>query len=193
MPTLHKNSHDKYKIDLSKSITKWDMATKIRRAFWQYFLGPITALLPRAGNSVRIQLLRLMGAEIGESCLIEPGINVLMPWNLKIDSHVAIGRKVEIYNYAPVVIKSMSVVSQYTYICTGTHDYTHPHMPLTWAPITIGSECWVAAGVFIGPGVHIHNGAVIGAHSVVVKDMPEWMVCAGNPCRPITKRILKKL
>jgi putative colanic acid biosynthesis acetyltransferase WcaF len=64
-------------------------------------------------------------------------------------------------------------------------------MQLIWKPITIGSECWVAAEVFLGPGVDIGNGAVIGARSVVTKDMPEWMVCAGNPCKPIKIRSIK--
>jgi hypothetical protein len=80
--------------------------------------------------------------------------------------------------------------AQYSYLCTGSHDYEHPHMPLTWAPIDIGSECWVASGVFVGPGIEIGNGTVVGACSVVTKSMPEWMVCVGNPCRPLKPRVI---
>jgi putative colanic acid biosynthesis acetyltransferase WcaF len=192
MRMSNKNSQHAFRVDLTKSKTKWDTGTILKRIVWQFILRPVFMLLPRwGGNSARIFLLRILGAKIGEKCLIEPGVNVLMPWNLTLEPHVSIGRDVEIYNYARVEIGSMTVISQYSYLCTGTHDYTHPHMPLTWAPITIGSECWVAADVFIGPGVHIGNGAVIGARSVVTKVMPEWMVCAGNPCRPIKRRILK--
>jgi putative colanic acid biosynthesis acetyltransferase WcaF len=115
-----------------------------------------------------------------------------MPWNLELMGHVAIGRNVEIYNYAPVTIGSMTLISQYTWLCTGTHDYSHIHMPLTWAPITIGQECWVAADVFVGPGVTIGDGAVVGARSVVVKNLPEWTVAAGNPCVPLKPRVLDK-
>lgn len=177
-------------VDLSKSVTHWDRRTKIKRALWNWFLKPVFLALPRPCSGQRVALLRLMGAHIGEKCLIDPGVDVLMPWNLSVASSVAIGRRVEIYNYAPIEIAAMTVISQYTYLCTGTHDYTHPHMPLIWKPITIGSECWLAAGVFVAPGVTVGDGAVIGAQSVVTKDMPPWMVCAGNPCKPLKPRVL---
>ena len=181
------------RIDLSQSVSHWDRRTKIKRVVWEWFLKPIFLALPRPGRHLRVALLRLMGAEIGENCLIEPGVNILMPWNLRLASSVAIGRQVEIYNYALVEIDTMTVISQYTYLCTGTHDYTHPHMPLTWQPIKIGSECWVAADTFIAPGVTVGNGTVIGARSVVTKDMPPWMVCAGSPCKPLKPRKIQEL
>ena len=108
-------------------------------------------------------------------------------------NYVVLGRNVEIYNYAHVKISDMTVVSQRSYLCTGSHDYTHPHMPLIWKPIIIGSECWIASEVFIAPGVEIGNGTVIGARSVVTKSMPEWMVCAGNPCKPIKPRTIHEI
>ena len=100
---------------------------------------------------------------------------------------------IHIYNYALVRINDMTVISQRCYLCTGSHDYTHPHMPLIWKPIVIGSECWVAAEAFIAPGVKIGNGVVIGARSVVTRNMPDWMVCAGNPCLPIKPRVIKTI
>ncbi len=183
-------AHHSLRIDLSKSVTRWDRRTKLKRALWDWLLKPVFLALPRPCSRQRIALLRLMGACIGEECLIEPGVNVLMPWNLHLASSVAVGRQVEIYNYAPVEIGTMTVISQYTYLCTGTHDYTHPHMPLIWQPIRIGSECWLAAGVFIAPGITVGDGAVVGAKSVVTKDVPPWMVCAGNPCRPLKPRVI---
>ena len=180
------------RVDLSKSVTHWDRRTKIKRVIWDWFLKPVFLLLPRPCSRERIALLRLMGAQIGDHCLIEAGVNVLMPWNLHLAPSVAIGRQVEIYNYALVEVDTMTVISQYSYLCTGTHDYTHPHMPLIWKPIHVGSECWVAAGVFIAPGVVIGSGSVIGARSVVTKSMPDWMVCAGNPCKSLKPRVLRE-
>jgi putative colanic acid biosynthesis acetyltransferase WcaF len=182
-----------YLIDLTKSAASWTVAFKIKRAFWQYFISPLFLLLPRPANSLRIHILKLMGAKIGNTCLIEPGVNILMPWNLELGNCVVLGRGVEIYNYALVKIDDMTVVSQRCYLCTGSHDYTHSHMPLIWKPITIGSECWVAAEAFLSPGVTVGNGSVIGARSVVTKDMPEWTVCAGNPCKPIKARSIKSI
>jgi putative colanic acid biosynthesis acetyltransferase WcaF len=143
------------------------------------------------GNPFRTWLLRLFGATT-EGGLILPSCRILQPCKLTMGRGSAVGEQVEIYNYAEVNIGEMTVISQYCYLCTGTHDYTEPDMPLTWYPITIGSECWLAAGVFVAPGVTIGDGAVIGAKSVVTKDMPAWTVCAGNPCRPIKPRIVNR-
>lgn len=184
---------NKYKIDLTKSTTSWSLAFKIKRGIWQWICSPIFLILPRPANRSRIGLLRLMGAKIGHTCLIEPRVRVLMPWNLELGDFVVLGYDVEIYNYALVKIDDMTVISQRCYLCTGSHDYTHPYMPLIWKPIIIGSECWVAAESFLAPGVVIGNGSVIGARSVVTKIMPEWMVCAGNPCKPIKPRTIKLL
>jgi putative colanic acid biosynthesis acetyltransferase WcaF len=85
----------------------------------------------------------------------------------------------------------MSVVSQFTYLCTGSHDYQKHHMPLIHAPITIGREAWIAAGVFVAPGVRIADGVVVGAMSVVTKSLSQpWSVYAGNPCRFVKPRAL---
>ena len=177
-------------VDLTRSITTWPLRVKLKRAVWQVLVKPFFKLLPGPCNGLRIALLRLFGATIGERCLIEPRVDVLIPWNLFLDGYVAIGREVEIYNYAPVRIRRLTLVSQYTFLCTGSHDYTHPYMPLVSRPITIGSECWIAADVFVGPGVTIGDGAVIAARSVVTKDQPEWMICGGHPCKPLKPREL---
>lgn len=177
------------KINLIKSSSPFSLSEKIMRVLWNICWFPVF-YLPRSASFIRILLLRLFGAKIGKQCLIETGVKIWIPYNLEIRDYVAIGRNTEIYNYAMVKIESMTVVSQYCYLCTGTHDYTHPHMPLTWAPICIGSECWVAAGTWVMPGVSIGNGSVIAARSLITKDMPSWMVCAGHPCTPIKKREL---
>lgn len=177
------------KTNLQKSISRFSIKEKIVRIIWNICWFSV-AYLPRPVNILRVGMLRLFGASIGINCLIEPGVKIWIPWNLKIAAYVAIGRYVEIYNYGLVQIDSMTVISQYSYLCTGTHDYTHPHMPLEWEPIIIGSECWIAAGAWVMPGVSIGDGTVIGAKSLVTKSMPAWMVCAGHPCKPIKVRTI---
>jgi putative colanic acid biosynthesis acetyltransferase WcaF len=184
---------DEFRIDLRKSKTNWDRKTLIARIIWACLFKPIFMILPRPFSGLRIFLLRLMGASIGKGCHLEPRLKILMPWNIELGDHVAIGREVEFLNFAPVRIDSMTVVSQYSYLCTGTHDYSHPHFPLRFAPIVIGPECWIAARAFVSPGVTIGQGAVIGAASVVTKNMPPWMVCAGNPCEPLKVREVRSV
>jgi putative colanic acid biosynthesis acetyltransferase WcaF len=61
-------------------------------------------------------------------------------------------------------------------------------MPLVTAPITLGRNAWLGADVFVGPGVTVGELAVVGARSVVVRDLPARTVCAGSPCRPLRAR-----
>jgi putative colanic acid biosynthesis acetyltransferase WcaF len=176
-------------VDLSKSVTRWPLSFKLRRGVWTFLLQPLVRWLPKVLSPVRIAALRAMGARIGPNCLILPGVTVLMPWNLHLADHVAIGARANIYNFAPVRVGRMTVISQYVYLCTGSHDYRKSDMPLTFAPISIGEQVWLAAGAFVAPGISIADGAVVGAMSVVTKSLSEsWSVYAGNPCRKIKAR-----
>jgi putative colanic acid biosynthesis acetyltransferase WcaF len=181
-------------IDLTKSVSPFSSKEKLLRFFWSFLVWPIVRFIPfRPGSKLRVLALRAFGAKIGSYCLVEPGCKIWMPWNLTMIEYVAIGRNVEIYNYGMVSIGRMTVVSQYCYLCTGSHDYTHPHMPLIWDNITLGSEAWVAAGTWILPGVSVGDGTVIGARSLVAKNLPAWSVCAGHPCKVVKPRIVKGL
>jgi len=163
------------------------------RALWSLFQLPFLPHTPKALSPLRIALLRLFGAKIGPACEVGGGVKIWVPWNLTMGERSAIGFNAEIYNFAPVVIGRHVVISQYTYLCTSTHDYKHPNFPLVSKPIEIRSQAWVAADCLISPGVTIGEGAVIGARSLVTKSMPAWMVCTGSPCKPIKARVINPL
>lgn len=105
--------------------------------------------------------------------------------------YIALGDGVQIYNLADISIGSNTVISQGSYLCTASHDYTDASFPLYAEAIVIGSSVWIAANVFVHPGITVGEGAVVGACSVVTKDVPEWMVFAGNPCRPLKARVVR--
>lgn len=178
-------------VDLTKVRSLTPLRVKLLRALWGCFQLPYLPHTPKLLSPLRILLLRLFGARIGRHCTICGGVKVWVPWNLRMGNASSIGFNTEVYNFAPIEIGDNTVVSQRSYLCAASHDYTHPHHPLTTAPIHIGSQAWLAAGVFVGPGIAIGEGSVIGACSVVTRSMPAWMVCAGNPCRPIKPRILR--
>lgn len=106
-------------------------------------------------------------------------------------NHSCLSHHVDCYCVAPVGIGSHATVSQYSYLCAASHDFEQASMPLVTAPIVIGEGAWVAADVFVGPGVTIGEGAVVGARSTVLKDVEPWTIVAGNPATFKRKRELR--
>ncbi len=161
-----------------------------RRCLWALIQCTIFRWSPRGCHGFRIALLRAFGAAIPADghVRIYPTAQVIYPWKLTCEPRVMIGPRVNLYNLAPVTLGYGVQLSQAVHLCAGTHDYTLWSLPLVTRPITIGANAWLGAEVFVGPGVTIGELAVIGARSVVVKDQPARMVCAGNPCRPLKPR-----
>src|SRR5690606_351374 len=113
---------------------------------------------------------------------VYPGAKIWAPWNLDLGDECGIANDVMLYSQGKISVGYRGIISQGTNLCTGTHDYTKEGHPLITKPIYIGDYAWIAAEAFIHPGISIGDGCVIGARSVVTRDMPNWMVCAGNPC-----------
>jgi putative colanic acid biosynthesis acetyltransferase WcaF len=160
----------------------------IRRFLWLLVWATVWKLCWKRLPFLRTSILRLFGAKTASKVLISGSAWIEMPWNLTLGEYVTIGDRVTLYNLAPLTIGAQTVISQDTYLCCGTHDYTDPSFPLITRPITLGGQVWIAAGAFIGPGLTIGEGAVIGARAVVTSDVPPWTVVAGNPAKFIKKR-----
>jgi len=143
---------------------------------------------PKPLHKWRSFILRCFGAKVGRGVHVYPRVKIWAPWNLELADGCGIGNGVILYSQGEIFIGAQTVISQGAHLCAGTHDYTLPGFPLITSPIKIGSGVWIAAEVFIHPGVTIGNGCVIGARAVVTKDMPEWMVCTGHPCQPVKAR-----
>jgi putative colanic acid biosynthesis acetyltransferase WcaF len=133
-------------------------------------------------------LLRAFGARIGKGVRIRPSVTVTYPWKVSIGDWSWVGDHATLYSLGEITLGSHVVISQHTYLCTGSHDFARPTFDLYAQSIHVGSESWLATNVFVGPGVTIGPGAVIGACSVVLKDVPEKMICAGNPLRVLRPR-----
>lgn len=171
-------------------VTPYPRTELIRQRIWSFVQATLFRFsLPRA-HAFRARLLRLFGADIPapSQVVIFASARVFFPWKLRLEPRSMIGREVNIYNLGPVTLRRGANLSQGVQLCSGSHDYTRWSMPLTTAPIEIGPNAWLAAEVFVGPGVTIGELAVIGARSVVVSDQPPRMVCAGHPCRPLKPR-----
>lgn len=167
------------------------LTNKIVRAIWNLVWFFLFRPTPRSLHPWRCLLLRLFGAKLGKAVHPYPSARIWAPWNLEMGDHSCLGEQVDCYCVDKIRIGAHSTVSQYSFLCTASHDYTQSSMPLVTASITIGDRVWVTADVFVGPGVSIGDGAVIIARSSVLCDIPSWTVASGNPAVPMKPRVLK--
>ena len=148
---------------------------------WEIVQNTLFAWSPTILYGWRRFLLRLFGAEIGKRVLIRPTAKIKYPWKLKIGDYSWIGDNTSLYSLGPIFIGANAVISQKSYLCTGTHDHTDPRFPYILKAINVGDEAWVCADVFIGPGVSIGAGVVVGARSTVWRDIEAMCIAAGSP------------
>ena len=167
------------------------LKNRVLRSLWEVVYLALFRFSWRPLHRWRSFLLRCFGARIGHGCHIYPRVRIWAPWNLICADHVGIADDVIVYNQAPITIHRQAVISQGAHLCAGSHDYQRANFPIVVRPITIGAQAWICAEAFITLGTTIGEGAVVGARSVVTRDMPPWMVCVGHPCRPIKPRVIQ--
>lgn len=158
---------------------------KILRIIWGFIYPVLFRYSPRLLYFWRTFILRMMGAHIGKNVKIYPSAKIMYPWLLEIGDNTTISWDVIIYNLAFSKIGSNTMISQYSHLCGGTHDFRSQNFDLIRTGFTIGNQVWLAADSFIGPGVYVKDGAVVAARAVVVKDVEPGVIVAGNPARQI--------
>lgn len=171
-------------------VTPFPRREVLGRWLWAFVQKTLFRWSPRPLHGFRARLLCLFGADIREPShvVIFPTAKVTFPWKLVLESRAMIGPNVTLYNLAPITLRRGANVSQNCHLCAGTHDFLRWSMPLVAQPIVLGQNVWLAADVFVGPGVSIGDLCVVGARSVVVRDLPPRTICVGHPCRPIKER-----
>jgi putative colanic acid biosynthesis acetyltransferase WcaF len=158
---------------------------------WWLFDALFVRPTPQALYSWRSFVWRLFGAKVGRNVLIRPGVRVTFPWKVVIGDYCWIGDNATLYSVGKIVIGAHSVVSQDAYLCAGTHDYCSISFPLVVSPIIIEPECWIAARAFVGPGVRMGRGAVVGACSVLLSDVQPGTIVAGVPAQIVGTRKMR--
>jgi len=177
-------------IAANRKARKYSNVELLRRVLWSVGQHAIS-LSPRPFFGWRCFVLRCFGAKIGSNVNVYPTTRVYFPWNLIVGDWSAIGEDAFIYNLGPVTIGKKVTISHRAHLCAGTHDYTLADLPLLKPPIVVHDQAWICADAFVGPGVTIGEGAIVGARSVVVKNVGPWVIVAGNPARPVKSRMLK--
>lgn len=180
-------------LDLQHYKNRHSLKSKLGRVVWNVVWLLLFRPTPR-GNLFRpwrIALLKLFGAKVQWSSNVLPSCKIWQPWNLTMGKCACLSEDVDCYTVAPIVIGEQATISQGVKLCTAGHDITSKIMELTYKPIVVGANAWVAGWSIILPGVTIGEGAVVGAGSVVTRDVAPWSVVAGNPAQFIKKRELK--
>lgn len=141
----------------------------------------------QVSSRVRRFVLRIFGARIGKNVILRPRLRVKFPWNMSIGDNCWIGEGVWIHNQAPVMIEENVVLSQESFITTGSHDI-HGSMDLVVEPVNIHRGAWVTTRCIVLRGVHIGENAIVTPGSVVHKSLPPDCIYGGNPAKFIRKR-----
>ena len=172
----------------SAYVSPFGFRAKVGKLLFAVVWAVFCRLTPNLLNPWRLFVLRCFGTRMSGLPYVAASAQVTMPWNVTLEHRACVAPGTILYSLGPIRIRERATVAQYCYVCTGSHDVSLEAMPLTIGAIDIGEDAMVFAKTFIAPGVRIGAGAVIGAASVVTKDMPEWTISAGNPCGPIKPR-----
>ncbi len=161
---------------------------KVKRLLWAVVQATLFRPSFHTMNGWRAFLLRCFGAKIGKPVMIRRTVRIECPWNLSIGGNVAIGDRAVLYALGPITLGDRVTISQHAHLCAGTHDYDQPDMPLVRPPIVIERDTWIAADAFVGPGVTVREGAILGARGCAFGDLEAWTIYGGNPARAIKPR-----
>lgn len=178
-----------------QEIGKVSLSVKIKRTVWNIVSAVFFRLfVTKLFRPWRIFLLRCFGADIDSSAEVYASAKIWAPWNLKMEKGTCIGPNVIVYNQAMVTLEKNACVSQYAYICTAGHDVgswfrvhgsglplNNAESGLVVADVTLHKNAWVGTRAFIGMGVEVGEGAVVGACACVFKDVEAGIIVGGNP------------
>ncbi len=167
------------------------LKNKLGRILWAIVYAILYRPSPRPAHKFRIAILRLFGATIDSTAHPYPKCRIWAPWNLVMREHSCLADDADCYNAATVTLEAHSIVSQYAYLCTASHDHEDPMFPLFSLPIKIGKSAWVAARAYVGPGVELGDGSIAGANACVYKSVPAWTIVGGNPAKRIGARVIQ--
>lgn len=179
---------DARKTDTWRGGASFSCSNRLYRLSWSVVWLLCASWTPVPFHGWRRVLLRIFGARIASTAGVYPSARIWSPANLKMGEFAFIGPRVQVYSMAMITFAPYSLASQGAHLCTGTHDVEDVNFQLQAWPISIGFRAWIAAEAFVGPGVRVGEGAVLGARSCAFRDLNPWTVYVGNPARPLKER-----
>jgi len=170
-------------IRLESSEPSLTIKVKLKLGLWLFIYKMFFRWTPHKLNSFRIILLKIFGAKIGKNCFIHQSVMIYMPWNFTMGNNSSIDFDTIIYSLGKVEIQDFVSIAYKVNLNTASHDYTDPKFKLIVKNTIIESGVFIGTEAYLSPNIRIGKMAVIGARSVVTKNMPENYISFGNPCK----------
>jgi putative colanic acid biosynthesis acetyltransferase WcaF len=170
----------------------YSRSMQLARIAWSICHAVAFRRSPRILWGWRRFLLRCFRATVDRTARIHPSVWIEMPWNVTIGSNTSIGSRATLYSLGSIEIGNDVTISQNAHLCAGTHDHRLASMPLRTPPIAIDDHAWIAADAFVGPGVTVQQGALLGARGCAFEDLQPWTIYRGNPAVAIGNRTIRE-
>jgi len=167
----------------TRGASPWSLGGRIRMLAWEWAWAALCWWTPKPLNFWRLIVLRAFGAHIDGRPFVHQRARIQIPWNVKLQDGACVGDRANLYSLDWIVLGENAIVGQEAYLCAGTHDFQDPTLPLVTAPIMVAQRAFIGARAFVLPGVTIGEGAVVGACSVVTRDVGSGAFVKGNPAR----------
>lgn len=164
---------------------------RLVRVVWSLAWTLLASWTPPPLRRWRCLLLRAFGARLAPTANVYASCRIWYPANLEMGDYACLGPRSIVYSMAPVTLGAYALVSQGAQLCAGTHDVEDAHFQLQTRPIRIGARAWIAADAFVGPGVSVGDGAVLGARGCAMRDLNAWTIYTGNPAAPLRPRRIR--
>ncbi len=172
----------------SSTQSPWTLKERVCLLAWDYVWLLFCSWTPKPANNWRLFWMRCFGARIQGRPFVHQRARIQIPWNVSLGNHSCLGDRANIYSLGRVEIQEYATVAQEAYLCTATHAFERRELNLITNSIIIGAGAFVGARAFLMPGVTIGEWAIVGACSVVTKQVLPREIVAGNPAKKISVR-----
>lgn len=166
----------------------WSVGQRVKMIIWEYVWLLLCIWTPKPANVWRLFWLKLFGCTIYGKPFVHQRARIQIPWNLILHDRACLGDRANAYTLGVIEIFEHATIGQDVYLCTGTHAFNKPEMNLITSKITIHKNVFIGARAFIMPGVAIEENAIVGAASVVTKNVEQNTIVGGNPAKFIKHR-----
>lgn len=169
----------------------WSVSQRIKMIAWEYVWMLFCVWTPKPANSWRLFWLKIFGCKIYGKPFVHQRARIQIPWNLILHDRSCLGDRANAYSLGVIEIFEGATVGQEAYICTGTHAFEKTTLNLITAKIAIGKNVFIGVRAIVMPGVTIAENAIVGAGSLVTKNVDANSIVGGNPAKHLKFRTIE--